>query len=75
MKPDPDFLEADVPAARLQVVQIFDSWAGFLAPSHYQEFSLAYAQQVIDGVRAQRPGTPLIFHANGGEGSKGCIRS
>ena len=49
-----------------QVVQLFDSWAGYLSPSQYAQFSLPYAQQVIDGVRAQRPDTPLIFHANGG---------
>lgn len=50
----------------LQVVQLFDSWANLLSPSQFAEFSLPYAQRVIDGVRAQRPGTPLIFHANGG---------
>ena len=49
-----------------QVVQLFDSWASHLAPAQYAQFSLPYAQRVVDGVRAQRPGTPLIFHANGG---------
>ncbi|KAK9916635.1 hypothetical protein WJX75_005175 [Coccomyxa subellipsoidea] len=51
-----------------QVVQLFDSWAGLLSPAQFAEFSLPYAQRVIDGVRAQRPDTPLIFHANGGSG-------
>ncbi|BDA40596.1 Uroporphyrinogen decarboxylase [Coccomyxa sp. Obi] len=51
-----------------QVVQLFDSWAGLLSPAQFAEFSLPYAQRVIDGVRAVHPDTPLIFHANGGTG-------
>lgn len=50
----------------LQVVQLFDSWAHHLSPEQFREFSLPYAQRVIDGVRARHPATPLIFHANGG---------
>jgi uroporphyrinogen-III decarboxylase len=50
----------------VQLVQLFDSWANLLSPAQFAEFSLPYAQRVIDGVRAQRPSTPLIFHANGG---------
>lgn len=50
----------------VQVVQLFDSWAHVLTPQQFAEYSLPYAQKVIDGVRAQRPGTPLMFHANGG---------
>ena len=47
-------------------MQLFDSWAHVLNPHQFAEFSLPYAQRVIDGVKAKRPGTPLIFHANGG---------
>ncbi len=60
-------------AAWRQVVQLFDSWAGLLSPAQFAEFSLPYAQRVIDGVRAQRPDTPLIFHANGGVFSGCCL--
>ena len=49
-----------------QVVQLFDSWAHHLSPAQFSEFSLPYAQRVIDGVRAKYPDTPLMFHANGG---------
>lgn len=55
-----------------QVVQLFDSWAGLLSPAQFQEFSLPYAQRVIDGVRAVYPDTPLIFHANGGAVPYSC---
>lgn len=55
-----------------QVVQLFDSWALHLSPAQYAQFSLPYAQRLVDGVRAQRPGTPLIFHANGGAPLASC---
>eukprot|EP00850_Spirogloea_muscicola_P020677 SM000223S07305 [mRNA] locus=s223:59029:71140:- [translate_table: standard] len=60
-----------------QVVQIFDSWAHHLSPAQFEEFSLTYAERVILRVHNLRPGTPLIFHANGGAGkldriSKAC---
>ena len=51
-----------------QIVQLFDSWCHHLSPAQYMEFSHPYAERVIAGVRAQRPDTPLIFHANGGAG-------
>ncbi|KAK9792691.1 hypothetical protein WJX73_002290 [Symbiochloris irregularis] len=56
-----------------QVVQIFDSWAHHLSPAQFQEFSLPYAEEIIQRVHAERPSTPLIFHANGGTGKLGQI--
>eukprot|EP00899_Mesostigma_viride_P008252 jgi/Mesvir1/17428/Mv08707-RA.2 len=53
-----------------QVVQLFDSWAHHLSPAQFREFSLPYAERVMKAVRAQRPGVPLIFHANGGTGKE-----
>ena len=50
-------------------MQLFDSWAHTLTPEEFSSFSLPYAQKVIDGVREKRPGTPLMFHANGGKHS------
>eukprot|EP00475_Leptophrys_vorax_P037768 TRINITY_DN6556_c0_g1_i1.p1 TRINITY_DN6556_c0_g1~~TRINITY_DN6556_c0_g1_i1.p1 ORF type:complete len:421 (-),score=18.38 TRINITY_DN6556_c0_g1_i1:219-1430(-) len=51
-----------------QVVQLFDSWAHHLSPSQFAEFSLPYAERIIQRVRAARPHIPLIFHGNGGTG-------
>ena len=56
-----------------QVVQIFDSWAHTLTPEQFTLFSLPYAQKVIEGVREKRPGTPIMFHANGGKPSCLCM--
>jgi uroporphyrinogen decarboxylase len=38
-----------------QVVQLFDSWAHHLSPSQFSEFSMPYAQRVLDTVKAARP--------------------
>lgn len=53
--------------AGAQVVQLFDSWAHHLTPDQFAEFSLPYANRIIDAVRAKYPDVPLIFHANGGK--------
>jgi uroporphyrinogen decarboxylase len=62
------YLEAQVEAGA-QAVQLFDSWAGILAPPDFREFALRYIRQVIDGLRAspivQRSGAPIIYFVNG----------
>jgi uroporphyrinogen decarboxylase len=54
-------------AAGAQVLQVFDTWGGVLAPHHYREFSLRYlsriAQELPRGDDAQR--TPLILFGKG----------
>lgn len=55
-------------ASGAQVMQLFDSWAHHLSPDQFDEFSMPYAQRVMDGVRKVHPTVPLIFHANGGAG-------
>ena len=50
------------------MVQLFDSWAHHLSPSQFAEFSLPYANRVVQRVRLTHPHAPLIFHANGGTG-------
>ena len=62
------YLEAQV-AAGAQAVQLFDSWAGILAPADFREFALRYARQVIDLLRASPAwrdgGVPIIYFVNG----------
>ncbi|CDO74085.1 hypothetical protein BN946_scf185043.g135 [Trametes cinnabarina] len=53
-----------------QLLQVFDSWAGELAPHHFQEFSLPSLQRISSGVRAKLaaqnvPAVPLTLFPKG----------
>ena len=39
--------------AGAQILQVFDSWAGELAPQDFAEFSLPYLRQIATGVKQQ----------------------
>jgi uroporphyrinogen decarboxylase len=53
-----DYLVAQVEAGA-QTVQVFDSWAGVLAPGDYRASVLPYTQRVIAQVKAT--GVPVIY--------------
>eukprot|EP00210_Caulerpa_lentillifera_P004787 g4570.t1 len=53
---------------RAQIVQLFDSWAHYLSPDQFLEFSLPYVNQIIISLKSQHPQVPIIFHMNGGTG-------
>jgi uroporphyrinogen decarboxylase len=55
-----DYLNAQIDAGA-QAVQIFDSWAGLLSPTDFQEFALPYIKQIVDGI----DGAPTIVFAKG----------
>ncbi len=63
------YLEAQV-AAGAEALQLFDTWAGILAPADYEEYAGRYARAVIDGLRASPTwaagGVPIIYYVNGG---------
>ena len=53
-----------------QLVQVFDSWAGELAPHHFEEFSLPSLQRIASGVRAKLaaeniPAVPMTLFPKG----------
>lgn len=48
--------------AGVQIVQIFDSWAGCLSKEDYQKFVQPYSKMLIDLIH---PGTPIIHFAPG----------
>jgi len=54
--------------AGAQAVMIFDSWGGVLAHGAFQEFSLAYTRQVVQGLVREREGrqVPVIVFTKGG---------
>lgn len=53
-----DYLLAQVEAGA-DALQIFDSWAGMLAPGDYAEYVLPYVQQCVTEVK--RSGVPVIY--------------
>ncbi len=59
-----NYLQAQAKAGA-QALQIFDSWAGVLAPSDYARFALPYVQRIITDLR-EVTDIPLIYFANNG---------
>jgi uroporphyrinogen decarboxylase len=62
------YLNAQI-AAGAQAVQLFDTWGGTLAHGAYQEFSLAYSRQVLQGltrVHEERVVPRILFTKGGG---------
>jgi len=50
-------------ASGAQAVQLFDTWAGELAPEDYREWALPATARAITGIR--RRGAPVILYING----------
>lgn len=57
-----DYLRLQI-GAGAQAVQIFDSWAGLLAPAQYEPFALHWVRAIVAGVRDL--GVPVIYFVNG----------
>ncbi|MDH3542667.1 MAG: uroporphyrinogen decarboxylase [Desulfobulbaceae bacterium] len=58
------YLQAQA-AAGAQALQIFDSWAGVLAPGDFERFALPYVQRIIADLRKSTD-VPIIYFANNG---------
>src|SRR5574341_278257 len=55
------YLNAQI-AAGVQAVQLFDTWAGVLTTSDYEEYALPYTREAVQGLN--RKGVPVIHYAN-----------
>lgn len=55
-----DYLKAQCEAG-VQAIQLFDSWAGLLAPREYREFGRRYAARVLEELASA--GVPRIYFA------------
>ncbi|MGL4859861.1 MAG: uroporphyrinogen decarboxylase family protein, partial [Enterobacteriaceae bacterium] len=63
------YLNAQIKAGA-QALMIFDSWGGVLTPGDYQQFSLHYMQQIMDGLIRQHEGQQIpvtLFTKGGGQ--------
>jgi uroporphyrinogen decarboxylase len=56
------YLNAQIEAGA-QVIQLFDSWAGELAPEDYEQFALPYEQKIFESL--DRDAAPAILYING----------
>ena len=61
------YLNAQI-AAGAQAVMIFDTWGGTLTTRDYRAFSLAYMQQIVDGLTREADGrrVPVVLFTKGG---------
>ena len=63
------YLNAQIDAGA-QAVQIFDTWGGALSHAAYKEFSLAYMQRIVAGLKREAGGRRvpvIVFTKNGGQ--------
>lgn len=51
--------------AGAEVVQLFDSWAGALAPLEFDTWSIEPTRAIVEGLRARHPGLPIIGFPRG----------
>ena len=51
--------------AGVDAVQLFDSWAGSLAPGEFDSWVIAPTRAIIERVRAVHPGVPIIAFPKG----------
>jgi len=60
-----DHLIGQVVKGHVQALQVFDSWAGLLTQSAFDEFSLHYLKEICHRVKAECPDIPIIVFAKG----------
>ncbi|MFM6933639.1 MAG: uroporphyrinogen decarboxylase, partial [Novosphingobium sp.] len=59
-----DYLAGQI-AAGAEAVQLFDSWAGSLAPAEFERWVIAPNAAIVSQLRARCPGTPIIGFPKG----------
>lgn len=65
------YLNAQIEAGA-EVVKLFDSWAGSLQGDDFDRYSIQPMRQIVQGVKAAHPNTPIIaFPRGAGERYKG----
>jgi len=62
-----DYLLAQIQAG-VEVVQLFDSWAGSLSPAQFEQWVIAPTARLVDAIRARHPKLPVIGFPKGAGG-------
>lgn len=61
-----DYLSRQIEAG-VEVVQIFDSWAGILPANEFFRWSAEPVRRIVAGVKARHPQTPMIVFVRGAD--------
>lgn len=62
-----DYLSAQIDAG-VEVVQLFDSWAGSLSPTQFELWVIAPTAAIVQGLKARHPDVPVIGFPKGAGG-------
>ena len=62
-----DYLSGQVEAG-VDAVQLFDSWAGSLAPAEFERWAIAPTARIVEAFRGRHPDTPIIGFPKGAGG-------
>ena len=62
-----DYLSGQVEAG-VDAIQLFDSWAGSLAPAEFERWVIAPTARIVEAFRGRHPGTPIIGFPKGAGG-------
>ncbi|MEO5775049.1 MAG: uroporphyrinogen decarboxylase [Sphingomicrobium sp.] len=62
-----DYLSGQITAGA-DCVQLFDSWAGSLAPSEFERWVIAPTARIVSAVKDRHPGVPVIGFPKGAGG-------
>ena len=62
-----DYLSGQIRAG-VHAVQLFDSWAGSLAPAEFERWVIAPTAAIVAGLKARHPDTPIIGFPKGAGG-------
>ena len=62
-----DYLSGQIEAG-VDAVQLFDSWAGSLSPSQFEDWVIAPNAKIVAGLKSRHPDTPIIGFPKGAGG-------
>jgi uroporphyrinogen decarboxylase len=67
-----DYLSAQIEAG-VHAVQLFDSWAGSLAPAEFERWVIAPTVHIVERLRVRHPDVPIIGFPKGAGGKLGAF--
>ena len=66
-----DYLSGQI-SAGVEAVQLFDSWAGSLAPAQFEQWVIAPTARIVAELKARHPDVPVIGFPKGAGGKLGA---